>query len=119
MDSDTEFINLHHFYVDATFRHIMLGVFGPLAVMGVLGNILILYVIGYKKAKMFGSDVAICIMAVYEMLYVLVVVLIEDLVVGTKVKYTKIGCKLLAPLILVVLQTNLWLKAYVSYSRMR
>ena len=102
-----------------TFRYALWGAFSPLAITGVVGNMTVLYVIGYKKAKKFGSDAAICVMSVYEVLLLLVVVLYDDKTTPKSFKYSTIGCKLLAPLIPVVVQTNLWLKVYVAYSRMR
>ena len=109
------------FQTGDTFQYTLLGVFSPIALLGIVGNLTILYVIGYKKRTRFGSDAAICIMAVCESMFAPMIMFQDKIVVLylANLRFDSTGCKLLAPLTSIVIQITLWLKVYVSYSRMR
>ena len=112
-----EIVSYEH--IDKTFRYAVLATFAPLGLAGFFGNMIILYAIGYKKQTKFGSDAAICTMAVCDATYLVVIIFNDNIVVPKDYKHSAIGCKLIVPFLSILSQVNLWLKVYVSYTRMR
>ena len=105
--------------IDKTFQLTLSGVFGPFTLAGILGNIAILYIVGYKRETRFDSDVAICTMAILDIATAPIVIFELSIFGEVKSSRTSIECKILGPLIHFLVQGSTWLKAYVSYSRMR
>ena len=117
--SDPDSGIVSHVKIDKNFQYILSGVFGPFALTGILGNIVILYIVGYKRNRRFGSDAAICTMALLDMIIGPVVIWELAVARGERDSRTSIVCKMLGPLLPFLMQTCTWLKAYVSYTRMK
>ena len=111
--------NVVHVNIDKTFQYILSGVFGSFALAGIMGNIVILYIVGYKRSRRFGSDAAICTMAVLDIINGPVVIWELSLVRSEKDSRKEVVCKMVGPMLPFLIQTSTWLKAYVAYSRMK
>ena len=117
-NTDDFVIGFEYVDIDKTFRYALNGVFGPFVLAGILGNIIILYIVGYKASKRFGSDAAICTMAVLDIVNAPIVIWNLS-IFGDKGSHSVIACKIYGPLLPFLIQASTWFKAYVSYSRMR
>ena len=118
-NTDDFVIGYEYVDIDKTFRYALNGVFGPFVLAGILGNIVILYIVGYKGSKRFGSDAAICTMAVLDIVNAPIIIWYLSIFFGNKGSRSVIACKIVGPILPFLIQTSAWLKAYVSYSRMR
>ena len=120
----TEITDLSNFDTEAidklgqNFLYILNGVFGPFALAGILGNIYILYIVGYKRLSGFGCNTVLCSMAVLDMINTALIIW-QLSTADQQGSRTTIECKLLVPLLPFLIQTSSWFKAYVSYSIMK
>ena len=118
-NSDSSDSTLH---VGSTVKYLLYVFYGLIFLLGVFGNIVVFYVVGFRKKKRNSGDIYILSLACADFLVSLVapLIVLNDLITGASVWfYGEILCYVMPPISIATMCASAWSLVFISVDRLR